>query len=44
MSSARDAALVFDFVDLEMAGYDYRQKLGQAYDGAAIMYKNIITD
>ena len=25
-----------------MAGYDYRQKLGQAYNGAAVMYKDIV--
>ena len=45
LSSAVDAVgIIQEHFIPEMAGYDYRQKLGQTYDGAAIMYKNITTD
>lgn len=38
VSSGRDAELMSNFVDLEMAGHNYNQKLvRQTYDGAVAM-------
>lgn len=42
MSAGRDAESIFNFVEREMAMYDYRRKpVGQTYDGAAVMASSL---